>query len=238
MACLGDRVYILGGAGNLALNNGATAFSVQVDARTGADWTETAAMNVTRNSVSLVASNNRLYAIGGEYANHMLLLSISQSMYHIFLGMNNGAYSDVMEVYDPDANVWDFVGIMNHHRCQPGIAVGPTGLIYVVGGLGNTFEGISGALKSAEVFDPARGEWSSLPDMYFCRHKPAVAVVDSKLFVFGGGSPSPLLRPGPEKAIECLDLTRNEWQVLPEKMPGNANSVYAADFFADLDTST
>jgi N-acetylneuraminic acid mutarotase len=63
-------------------------------------------------------------------------------------------------------------------------------------GLGDNLLGPPGALKSVEYYDPESDTWTSLPDMYFARHSPAVAYVNNKLFVFGGGSPSPLLRPG------------------------------------------
>lgn len=67
-------------------------------------------------------------------------------------------------------------------------------------GLGDNLLGPPGALKSVEYYDPESDTWTSLPDMYFARHSPAVAYVNNKLFVFGGGSPSPLLRPGNEWA--------------------------------------
>jgi kelch-like protein 6 len=151
--------------------------------------------------------------------------------------MQNGVYSNVVEMYDAELNTWTLIEPMNHQRCQPGVAVSRSGLIYVVGGLGETIEGIPGAIKSAEVYDPSHNEWTQLADMYFCRHSPAVAAVDEKLFVFGGGSPSTPLRPGPERTVECLDLVLHEWQVLPRKMPGRANVSYVADFFGDLDMS-
>ena len=74
--------------------------------------------------------------------------------------------------------------------------------------------------------------------MYFARHSPAVAHVNNKLFVFGGGSPSPLLSPGPERTIECFDFERHEWFVLQAKIPGRSNAVYVSAFFDNLDTWT
>ena len=83
---------------------------------------------------------------------------------------------------------------------------------------------------------PESDTWTSLPDMYFARHSPAVAHVNNKLFVFGGGSPSPLLSPGPERTIECFDFERHEWFVLQAKIPGRSNAVYVSAFFDNLDT--
>ncbi len=85
------------------------------------------------------------------------------------------------------------------------------------------------------MYDPAIDQWSSLPDMYFARHSPAVAVVNNRLYVFGGGSPSPLLRPGPERTIECFDFEKHEWFMLEMKIQGRSNAMYVADYFDNLD---
>ena len=58
----------------------------------------------------------------------------------------------------------------------------------------------------------------------------------SKLYVFGGGSPAPLLKPGPEKTVECFDFERTEWFVQQVKIPGRSNAVYESAFFDNLDT--
>jgi len=76
--------------------------------------------------------------------------------------------------------------------------------LYNFSGLGDNLLGPPGALKSVEYYDPESDTWTSLPDMYFARHSPAVAYVNNKLFVFGGGSPSPLLRPGSESGLPNL----------------------------------
>jgi hypothetical protein len=65
MASLNGRIYVVGGTGIPALNGGATAFSIDPEVP-GAEWSETAMLNVTRNSVSLAVANQRIYAIGGK----------------------------------------------------------------------------------------------------------------------------------------------------------------------------
>ena len=53
--------------------------------------------------------------------------------------------------------------------------------------------------------------------------------------MFGGGSPAPLLRPGPERTIEVFDFDKHEWFVHPMKIPGRANAIYVSCFFDDLE---
>ena len=106
----------------------------------------------------------------------------------------------------------------------------------MVGGFGDNLLGPPGALKTAECYDSDSDTWTSMPDMYFARNAPAVAFVNNKLFVFGGGSPSPLLKPGPERTIECFDFARGEWFVLQSKIPGLSNANYVAAFYNALDT--
>ena len=119
-------------------------------------------------------------------------------------------------------------------RCTPGVAVGD-GKLFVVGGLGDNLIGPPGPLKTAEFYDPTSDTWTLLPDMYFPRHSPSVAYKNRRLYVFGGGTPQPLLRPGPERTIEVFDFDKHEWFVHPMKIPGRANAIYVSCFFDDLE---
>ena len=123
---------------------------------------------------------------------------------------------------------------MSQARCDPGVAV-VSGKLYVIGGLGDNLLGPPGALKTAEYYDPASDTWTSLPDLYFARHSPAVAFKNNKLYVIGGSSPTPLLRPGPERTIEVFDFDKHEWFVFPEKIPGRSNAIYVSAFYDDLE---
>lgn len=178
-----------------------------------AGWTTVAQMNYRRSQVHLFAAHDLIYALGG---------------------MENGGYTSTVEVFVSALQVWNEVDSMSQARCNPGVAVG-NGKIFVVGGLGDNLLGPPGALKTAEFYDPPSDTWTLLPDMYFARHSPAVAYINSKLYVFGGGSPSPLLRSGPERTIEVFDFDNHEWFVYPEKIPGRSNAIYVGAFFDNLD---
>ncbi len=212
MAAVNNYVYAMGGDSfNSSDEVLRMDFSLPPRQR---EWTPVAPTNYARASVHLAAASGRIFAIGG---------------------MLDGGYTSTVEAYDPETGLWNEVDSMSQARCNPGVAVS-CGRIYVVGGLGDNLLGPPGALKTAEFYDSDSDSWTTLPDMYFPRHSPAVALVDNKLFVFGGGSPSPLLRPGPERTIECFDFDRHEWFVLQAKIPGRSNAMYVGDFFDNLDT--
>ncbi len=214
MAAVDTDVYAMGGGGDSFNSSDEVLrldFSLPVCQR---EWSPVARTNYNRSSVHMVTVGARVYAVGG---------------------MLDGGYTSTVEVYDPESNSWSEVDSMSQARCNPGVTVAG-GKVFVVGGLGDNLLGPPGALKTVECYDPEADNWSSLPDMYFPRHSPAVAHVNNKLFVFGGGSPSPLLRPGPERTIECFDFERHEWFVLQDKIPGRSNAMYVGDFFDNLDT--
>ncbi|TRY74577.1 hypothetical protein TCAL_04599 [Tigriopus californicus] len=215
MASLGRQIYIVGGEGQQ--NTAATDEIFRMDfdlPPSDREWVPVSKMTYTRSSVALIALENKIYALGG---------------------MLDGGYTSTVEMYDPEVDAWIEVDPMTQARCNPGYAVA-NGKLYVVGGLGDNLLAPPGpgALKTAEVYDPDSDSWSTLPDMYFSRHSPAVAFVNNKLFVFGGGSPSPLLRPGPERTIECFDFDRHEWFVLQAKIPGRSNAIYVSAFFSQI----
>jgi len=189
--------------------------------RSDSTWQSVQRMNFARTSVSLVGIGKRLYALGG---------------------MQDGGFTSLVEMYDTGSNEWHNVENMGEARCNPGIAVAG-GKIYVVGGVGDRDvnmrqgpERFAGALRTVEYYDPEADTWSQLPDMYFPRYSPAVAHVNNKLFVFGGGSPEQMARPGPESTIECFDFERHEWFVLQTKVPGTSDAYYVCAFFDYLET--
>jgi N-acetylneuraminic acid mutarotase len=56
------------------------------------------------------------------------------------------------------------------------------GIIYVVGGMA----GNGASLASVDVFDPTTNGWSSASAMSTRRDNPGAAVLDGRLYVFGG----------------------------------------------------
>jgi len=117
---------------------------------------------------AVTVDGGKLYVFGGST--------------HSFSGaLNNAA------VFDPATNGWASLPQMATAR-GGAMAKAIGGRIYVAGGLGT--DGAS--LDSVEVFDPSAaggvGAWSSAAAMGTRRDNAGSAVLDGKLYVFGGGT--------------------------------------------------
>jgi N-acetylneuraminic acid mutarotase/glucose/arabinose dehydrogenase len=117
---------------------------------------------------SVAAEGGKLYVFGGST--------------HSFSGAQNNA-----AVFDPATNSWTSLPPMATAR-GGAMARAIDGKIYVAGGLGA--DGAS--LDSVEVFDPAAaggaGAWSGAAPMGARRDNSGSAVLDGKLYVFGGST--------------------------------------------------
>ncbi len=78
------------------------------------------------------------------------------------------------------------------------------GVLWVVGGrLGGSY---ARNLATVEGYDPARNAWSAGPPLPTARSGVGVAVLDRRLFVFGGEAPA-----GTFKEVEGYDATAGRW---------------------------
>ena len=101
------------------------------------------------------------------------------------------------ELLDPAATVaeWTPTGSMSFARRQLNLTLLPDGTVLATGGTGTPgFNDPAGEVLSAEVYDPASGEWSLLAAQAVRRiyHSTAVLLPDARVLVAGGGHP-----PGP-----------------------------------------
>ena len=90
--------------------------------------------------------------------------------------------------YDPQANRWVEIGSLLTARAAPALAVLPDGRVLVAGGFsGDDFEG--SALTAFEVFDPASGRSTALPDLLAPRMEAHLLVLlDGSVLLFGGSN--------------------------------------------------
>jgi len=70
-----------------------------------------------------------------------------------------------VECYDPSLDTWTPIAAMSAHRHGVGVGV-LDGLMYAIGGYDGKY------LKSAEVYRPSDGVWSSIADMKISRMRP------------------------------------------------------------------
>ena len=97
------------------------------------------------------------------------------------MGGYDGEDLDTVEVYDPQADSWQWVASMPQRRSRHAAAV-IGGKIYVTGGEDNEERW----LNSVCVYDPQANAWTQLASMGTAKSGHASAAVGGKLYVFGG----------------------------------------------------
>jgi N-acetylneuraminic acid mutarotase len=160
---LNGSVYLAGGF----TWSGETLGSVErFDLKTSR-WTTVASLGVPRSRLSMVALDDKLYAVSGMRGGRQ----------------TNGALNEPsIEEYDPAKNTWRVAGKLNHAR--HGFALTTwQGRIYVFGGNDGETE------TSGEVWDPKTGKSADLPNMPISRGFGGVVVRDGRMICFGGHPP-------------------------------------------------
>ena len=90
------------------------------------------------------------------------------------------------EIYDPSSNQWSQVGMMIQERTSASATLLADGRVLVAAGLDATKAGRE-QVDSAEIFDPATGEWTETASMeqVHSNHR-AVLLEDGTVFLVGG----------------------------------------------------
>ncbi len=129
----------------------------------------------------------------------------------------NEAPTDNIFMYDPAADAWITGPEIPESRRR-----GSAGLVvykdkfYVLGG--NTIGHNGGYIPWFDVYDPATGQWDSLPDAPHARDHFHAAVFQEKLYAIAGrlsrtGVGSPLV---PE--VDIYDFNTQSWSTLPDSL--------------------
>ena len=101
------------------------------------------------------------------------------------------ATAEVIDLNEPSPS-WRYVGSMTYPRRQHTATLLPDGTVLVTGGTSSPgFNDATGAVFSAELWDPVTETWSTLSSMTERRlyHSTAVLLVDGRVLVAGGGQP-------------------------------------------------
>jgi N-acetylneuraminic acid mutarotase len=178
---LGGKIYVLGGAMSnepghpgapIGLGSPAQLVlgTVEVYDPAANTWQTRAPMPTPRNHFLAAAVNGKIYAVDGRTGSCFVTKSGS---------------TDLVEAYDPTANLWTLAGRDVVPRGDDSGAA-HDGLIYVAGGEGQDFAR-KYTFWLAEAFNPATGAWTRLPHMQIARHGFAAAIVGNRLHVIGGG---------------------------------------------------
>jgi N-acetylneuraminic acid mutarotase len=90
------------------------------------------------------------------------------------------------ELYDPATGIWTLTGSLNDERDVQTATLLPNGQVLVAGG--GDENGAGNALNTAEVYDPATGNWTLTGNLNVARNFPTATLLpDCEVLVVGGG---------------------------------------------------
>jgi N-acetylneuraminic acid mutarotase len=132
-----------------------------------ASWTQTGSLHTARAShTATLLSNGSVLAAGGT-------------------GDNGGALAS-SELYDPNSGTWSFTGNLNIGRVSAQAVLLGNGTVLVMGGCINN-DCLSSTTRSAEIYNPVNGTWTSTGSMVKSRAEfVATLLPNGKVLVAGG----------------------------------------------------
>ena len=208
-AMIGNCIFFAGGYDK---NTWCSSRQVYVFEPSSQKWNEVSMMNDPRVSFSLCSSNNHLYAIAG--INHIVVDNIDRE---IILSS--------FESYDPNDNAW-FSLCPLQYGCYNISSCTVAGDLYVTGGI---FDEASMEVPADKtfVYSFISNCWIELSSMNVARHSHASAVLNDKIYVFGGF----IKNPTSMGFLDCMqnevyDIATNQWSVLNLDSP-NTNHIFS-----------
>jgi N-acetylneuraminic acid mutarotase len=166
---MGGKIYIMGGSPGAAFPPIA---AVEVYDPTMDSWSKLSDMLEAVDGATASQVDGKIFVIGGTQYNSLTQERISISS---------------VEEYDPKTNTWTKKTEMPTARYALSSCV-INGKIYVIGGMISTFQMVTPAFatQAVEVYDPRTDTWTKKADMPAPREGAAVAVLNRKIYVFGG----------------------------------------------------
>ena len=155
-------------AGGVTTGGGPTATAELYDPSTGT-WSSAASMHVARSRhVAVPLNDGRVLVAGGQTASRVHTAST--------------------EIYDPSSDTWASTTPMSIGRDNFTGTLLADGRVLVSGGVGGDGSGAR-VEKSAEIYDPALGQWTPAGNMAKRKfNHAAVRLSDGRVLVVGGAS--------------------------------------------------
>ena len=180
------ELYLLGGRGRPPLER----FSTQT-----LGWTDLGAAPRELHHFQPVAIDGHIYVVGAFTCCYPREEAVAE-----------------IHVYDTRARTWDVVGeIPPARRRGSAAAIVRQQRIYLLGG--NTRGHDGGAVAWFDEYDPATGEWRTLPDAPHARdHFTAALVGDTLVAAAGRRSTMPHPSANPVLATDVYDFASGEWR--------------------------
>jgi N-acetylneuraminic acid mutarotase len=164
VAVVNGKIYAIGGVNN------DTQLAVNEEYDPAADtWTTREPMPTARSGFAIAVYQSKIYVMGGTVGTG-----------------ENVAFTGANEVYDPATNTWETKTSMPTPRADLCASV-VNGTIYLIGGKEYWGDGpLYHELDVNEVYDPASDSWTTEAQMPVPVFGYASAVVEGKIYVFGG----------------------------------------------------
>jgi len=144
----------------------------------GESWELTGEMQISRQTaIAVLLGNGKVLAAGG---------------------FGNGNFLSSAELFDPAAGQWTFTGSMHDLRWGAGAVRLPDGKVLVAGGDANV-SSFQSAVRTAELFDPATGNWTVTGSMNQERHSFTLTLLPNGKVLAAGGN-------GTNGAVASADL--------------------------------
>src|SRR5205823_3655444 len=102
-------------------------------------------------------------------------------------GVNTFSSFNSAELYDPATGTWSLTGNLNTGRDGHTATLLQSGKVLVAEGSNCPSLNDCVNLKSAEIYDPATGTWSSTGNLNIFSFGPATLLQNGKVLVIGGG---------------------------------------------------
>ena len=188
---VGGKIYLIGGLEPMENGLGTRVTGLNQMYDPAADtWTNRSPMPTTRNHAFSGAVNGKIYVIGGR------------------LGAGNIPATtnvDVVEEYDPAANLWGPIKERMPIAMSGGGATTCNGRIYAGGGEWITRE-LYAAFKALHEYDPATNTWQVLPSLPGAVHGNAMGCIGNKLHTVSGKMRAGGGQDAPDPATESHDV--------------------------------
>ncbi|XP_055345791.1 kelch-like protein 2 [Paramacrobiotus metropolitanus] len=188
VALVDDHIYAIGGYDRVRRLETVERYDPHANR-----WQNVANLRTPLSNCAVVAYRSYLYIFGGV---------ISSESYE----STNYAFR-----YDPKNNMWSDLARMPTNRSGCAACVGPSGLIYVIGGIVSGQE----TLNRVDAYDPSTNQWIKKCDMNTKRYRPGVSVLDNKIYVLGGEK----YLDNHSSEIEFYDEAADTWTVHKSELP-------------------
>jgi N-acetylneuraminic acid mutarotase len=201
-AAAGGKIYVTGGANSLpgvtesgihpARPHNVMGTVEEYDPATNS-WRARRSLLLPRNHHATAGAGDKIYVIGGRVGSAFIS------------GTSNNV--DLVEMYDPAADLWTARARMPTARSAMGWGVYNNQYIIAAGGEGQDQRFLA-AFKSVEAYDPAVNRWHVLPSMARQRHGLAGGVIGKRFYAVSGEGQSAGhgIGHGAVAAVEALQL--------------------------------